>query len=356
MGSPRHTGLDQRLEEQFQSSDPGTASLEMMLGQQSCQAQWILSLRILELVAEVYDQIPDATISPSIIDLKIWEAHWVPKDLRKLTTQENLVDKPIEYWLRTLDRGQTFACIAMFESGRFNVNPEQLSEVIALGVEDSLFVAGAVLSDPSISDSASKVRHLIGNTGHSGMVFLVSPLEPRIRQAGYDPFAVEHRIWDGTRRDDFSGTSLHLSFTEWKMPLDWENTGEIDKEVFLLESIISVQHRGKWVADIDVLSLNDAERSVMISGCNGSCESNHPSELSDVVTFSSWDELLDPPPTPGIFRAQGNWVARLAAASILCQQGQQHCLAIIPEGFLCWKCFAAAFECPENHIPQFIID
>jgi len=46
----------------------------------------------------------------------------------------------------------------MPESGKFNIGPDQLTEVIALCSEDSIFVAGILLTDPS-SESADPPLH-----------------------------------------------------------------------------------------------------------------------------------------------------------------------------------------------------
>ena len=37
----------------------------------------------------------------------------------------------------------------------------------------------------------------------------------------------------------------------------------------------------------------------------------------DYTSVDSWDELLDIPENVGVFRAHGNWAARLEAVSIL---------------------------------------
>ena len=105
------------------------------------------------------------------------------------------------------------------------------------------------------------------------MNLLVSPIEPRIRPMRDDALTfIEHKIYDGSRSDNFKGVSMHLSFTEWKMPLDWNSTGEIDQEIRLLESIVSVQSNGEWVADIDVLRLEKQGFDTFRSTCR-----EHPS-------------------------------------------------------------------------------
>ncbi|KAI0100587.1 hypothetical protein GGR51DRAFT_531797 [Nemania sp. FL0031] len=248
----------------------------------------------------------------------------------------------------------------MFESGRFNIRTEHLVDAIALCTEDSIFVAGILLRDPSmIPTSGPQVRRLIGSIGQAGLVLLVSPLNPRIRPTGYDPTSVEHKMYDGKRENKFSGVSLHLSFTEWKMPLDWGNTGEIDQEVFLLESVLSVMHNGQWVGDIDVLGLEKDPLDVFETDCKGDCEVDEAMKhalAEDVASLDDWEELLDPPPSVGVFRARSNWVARLAVASILIQQNKGNCALVIGGSELCWKCLVNQYAYPEPHTPRFIID
>ncbi|KAI1359661.1 hypothetical protein F5Y08DRAFT_319019, partial [Xylaria arbuscula] len=167
-----------------------------------------------------------------------------------------------------------------------------------------------------------------------------------------------HKLYDGRREDKFQGVSLHLSFTEWKMPLDWECTWEIDQEIFLLESVLSVMHNGKWVSDIDALGLKKSPLDVFETDCRRECDpdnSEGTSMMKEIISLDDWEELLDPPPSTGIFRARSNWVARLAVSSILIQQRNENCALIIGGNELCWKCLYRNYSYPELHIPQIII-
>ncbi|ETS76647.1 hypothetical protein PFICI_12034 [Pestalotiopsis fici W106-1] len=342
-----------------QANDQGYASYILMSNHNKPSTQYLASLRILELATHIYGQLHTATISPRIVTLKLNDALWIPAGLRACVDSgdgESVRYQSAEDWAVGLTRAQTFACIAMFESGRFNVDPGQLEEVVALGAEDSLFVAGILLSDPGSSDAASQVHHLIGNTGHSGMVLLVAPLEPMVRGTAYDPYSVKHRPFDGRRLDAFENSSLHLSFTEWKFPIEWQCTGEIDQELFLLESVLSVRQGGKRIGDIDVLQFERSPYIVFAPPDSCACKDKEHSVLGDVVSINSWDELLDPPGTPSIVHAHGNWPARLAVAALLSQLGKGHCIAIMKGGNVCWSCFREEFSVPEPHMPEFIID
>lgn len=183
---------------------------------------------------------------------------------------------------------------------------------------------------------------------------MVTPAEPEVRPPGYDAQMVQHRLYDGECMDKFQGTSLHLSFTNWKMPLDWNDTGEIDQQIFLLESVIAVQDKGQWVADLDVLGLERNDVEIMQFTCQCQRGKLVPS-MEDVASLDSWEELLDSPPSVGVVRASGNWVARLAAASVLVQKGQSHCLTLMVDEPICWECTVEHYADPEPHLPQFII-
>ncbi|KAJ2900521.1 hypothetical protein MKZ38_002426 [Zalerion maritima] len=330
------------------------------------------SLEILDLASLLYSKIPSATISLKVMNIKLLDSKWIPQCLERALRPEFQVSqqhrpelrphRPLvaEAWAN-MGRAETFGCIAMFESGKFNLDQDTLQEVIALCSEDSIFVSGVLLSDPAKISSENNIQHIVGNVGHIGMVLMVSPEAPRIRPLADEVGQVSHAQYDGARDDHFGGTSLHLSFTEWKVPLDWNSTGQIDNEIFLLESVVTVRDRGEFVADLDVLDLERNEFDVADFQCScgpgSTLLGSRASEFSDFISLDSWDELLDPPSEgAGIFRSHGNWVARLACASILAQKGLSSAMVVIDGRHLCWKCFLNNYSYPEPRIPAFIID
>jgi hypothetical protein len=141
------------------------------------------------------------------------------------------------------------------------------------------------------------------------------------------------------------------------VPLDWHNTGEIDQDVFLLESVVSVQDNGKWVADIDVILMEENRPDVIEKfSCDQNCASRATVEIQeDFVLIDSWEEFLDPPPCGAVFRANGNWVARLAVASILCQQGKGYIAVMLGDDRICWRYLEDVYAEPEPHMPQLIV-
>lgn len=323
---------------------------------------WIVSLRSLEVANRVYGPLHGATVSLRIIDQDLSKVLWMPESLKRVRTSpgssqltkfRDAVRVPVDRHVDTMTRAESFSCIAMFESGHFNINPDNLSEVIALCSEDSIFVSEILLSSPDIDASQLGLRRMVGNIGHAGMVLMVSPLEPRIRQVQHDAALVDHLPYDHKSTYSFAGASLHLSFTKWKMPLDWTNTGEIDQEIFLLESVVSVQDNGTWVADIDVLGRERHSPDVLSFSCE--CQVGEDAGGRDAVSLDSWEELLDHPPCIGIMRARSNWAARLAATSILIQQGRGHTAVIVGDGRICLMCLEEFYSDPEPHMPQVVI-
>ena len=319
----------------------------------------LISLRALELATIIYRQLPTATVSLKVVDLELSKAHWIPDRLKSIQNagyQEfsQAISMSVEEESLKLPRCNVFAAIAMFESGFLNIDAEQLGRVVALCSEDSIFVSGILLSDPATECSGIDMRHLVGNIGQAGMVFMVAPMSPQIRPPKYDPSVMRQHTYDGRCTDKFKGTSLHLSFTNWKFALDWNNTGEIDQQVFLMESVISVQDRGQWVADIDVLELERSEPQVIQFRCE-CCRDAAPPASEDILSLESWEEILHPPPSIGVIRSNRNWVARLAAITILAQKNQEHAAVLLGNEPICWSCLEELYSEPEPHLPSFII-
>jgi hypothetical protein len=150
---------------------------------------------------------------------------------------------------------------------------------------------------------------------------MVCPQNPRVRRLSDDFRVVRHAKYDFKREDNFKETTLHLSFIDWKLPLDTGTSswGNISKDVHYVESVVSVHDRGVWVADIDLL--NDCNKLWRLESC--SCKdqekqaSQGTSKSMRLTSIDCWDEPLDAPSGIGVFRVRGNWAARLAAASIL---------------------------------------
>ena len=83
-------------------------------------------------------------------------------------------------------------------------------------------------------------------------------------------------------------------------------------------AVVSVHDKGQWFADIDVLKATASSQLVVSRRCH--CGKKTQRTLHDYTSIDTFDELLDPPETPGIARAHNNWAARLAAVCIVLQK------------------------------------
>ena len=222
---------------------------------------------------------------------------------------------------------------------------------MALSSGNSIYVANALLQDPLDSGGIvigwPGITRILGNLDRPGIVMLSPPSAPLIRPE--DPSAwrfINHFSFDGHVADLYKDTSLHLSFTQYEVPMN-VSIGAVDAEVIMLESLISAYDRKTWVADLDVLgNLNENEflKHYRVPSCAPDSE-EHLLSLQDVaaqigkaaarrlVSIDSWDELLDPPEglginTIGVVRAGNNWQARLAATSVSVQR--RHRTMVLP--------------------------
>ncbi|EZF34078.1 hypothetical protein H109_04459 [Trichophyton interdigitale MR816] len=290
------------------------------------------ALHALYLATLIYSKLEGLTVLLRIASQPLCDAGWVldaPISAVRSKARKTSPQAP--------SRQEGFACIAHFDSGQANIRPSDLDSTLAMCSQNSIFVAAVVLSDPLEKVEDYEVRRLVGNIGKRGISMLVAPRNPQIREPKDDYCIVNHAPYDRKRENNFNDTSLHLSFTEWTLPLATADSQTIDQDVFLVESVISVRDRGEWVADLDILGINKSE---MLFG-NGldfpSLEDDEDDEnamlMYEYTSIDSWEELLDPPLGVGIFRARGNWVARLAAVSILMQRKKGTDMAIFEKNF-----------------------
>lgn len=309
------------------------------------------ALKALNIATHIYAQLEGATISLKIVETPLNEASWLPR----LETSD--------FRNHQFARSNTLACIAHFESGTILLEPDELDQTLAIASGNSIFVIGALISDPFKILAGNSVKRIIGNIGRTGICMLVAPFEPKIRPLGNEYNLVEHAIYDRKREDNFKGTSLHLSFTNWTLPLEVKGAEgrTIDQEAYLVESVISVLDSGKWVADLDILCIDfkALTRLRMSHACPG-----HPDGRADYdyTSLDSWEELLDGPTSVGFFRAHGNWAARLAAVSILSQRNQAHCIGLLGPDKLCLECLGSDHDVTgglkkfESPLPSICID
>ena len=131
------------------------------------------------------------------------------------------------------------------------------------------------------------------------------------------------------------------------MPLDIGFTGNCDREVYILETVVSVHEAGQWVADLDVLGSLANRRLEHDLARKPSCTNDHwevrHTDLPgrQLISLENWSEFLDRPDSGSIFKALGNWQARLAGAVLGLAQGHR---VFVVQHDVCWKCVRDRLE------------
>ncbi len=145
--------------------------------------------------------------------------------------------------------------------------------------------------------------------------------------------------FNGAAEDHFAHTSLHLSFTNYYAPLAQTDRQQgQDHHVFFRGCVVLVYCSGEWIGDLDVLKSLILDRPWRVESTCCSCSQPRTicETTSPVTSVENWEDVLDPPSGEFVVRASGNWVARLATASMLAQSGKIG-LEILPSS-ICWKC------------------
>ena len=286
-----------------------------------------------------------------------------------LAKELNRVFQPI-----VMEQERAFSCILIFESGQFNIAPEQLRNVMAISSGDSLFIAAPLLSDPARSLRHSEIHHVMGNIGRAGIALLAPPMVPRIKSAGIEHWNLVNRDrWQGLPQDCFQDTSLHLWFTGSSLPVDVGYSGAQDTELYILESVISVHGKGEWIADLDVLKalrhsslLFRPFKATIDTVCHSlstlsqpsmsTCDAGHPvayqQERWSLIALENWMEFLEHPSEDSILLARGNWQARLAATAICIAQGRP---VYVLTDHVCWVCIEIEVAAIRNEMKSAMV-
>lgn len=163
-----------------------------------------------------------------------------------------------------------------------------------------------------------------------------------VRDINYEGWRLANcNAFDCVAEDCFNRTSLHLSFTDYNVPLfDSQGRGDRDTQISLQEAIISVRDSGAWVADIDILG---TLRNVNICRLNQqpcSCHSRIEEPRQHLGSVESWDDILDCPDGNFVVKAHKNWIARLATLTVLAQHNirMKYGRLTICSPDTCWKC------------------
>lgn len=248
-------------------------------------------------------------------------------------------------------RARSFACIAMFETGGLNLRPQDFEAVVAISSGNTLYVSELLLCDPHAVVEPHLIRCLVGNVGKPGLSLLLLPKNPIHREPDLDTWElVNHAEFDGLYEDNFKGTSLHLSLTGYEQALNIGKHGGRDKEVCYLEAVIAALDNGTWVADLDVLyrtfqterifwefCVQHDEHYYLPTYCRHKMQerADFASNFSHLTSIDNWFEVFDRPSNASIVRARGNWIARLALATVMTNQKTP---MIIGSQEICWAC------------------
>ncbi|KAI4192232.1 MAG: hypothetical protein LQ346_004411 [Caloplaca aetnensis] len=301
------------------------------------------SLKALSTAARLYSRFSHASVDVGILQQSLYQAGWTSA----CSGQRNFaVDgqrgTPEALQPYKLSDEQAFACLAMFESGSYDINPNKLRDVIAMCSGHSIFFRAALLADPSEPTPLGDIQDLLGNIGRSGIAFLVLPETPLCQEKSLDDWPyIEHNEFDGSLQDNFKVTSLHLSFTEAETPLGVNILGSRDQEVFVLETLFSVYDDGRWIADLNFSHLFDPRppsdaQVTWIPACTVPHHAETPDWRPRMICVDSWLGLINAPEERvSLLRAHRNWQARLAASSISLALG--HDTIILPNE-ICWHC------------------
>ena len=315
------------------------------------------SMRDLATVVRLYSKMDNDTVDVRVLRRPISSGEWAQFErLEKFQVFAQKQSIPSALAPKCLDRSSALSCICMFESGRFDIYPEDLGNAFALSCDNSLFIASSLLQDPGEFADHAEIRRVYGNVGRAGIAFLVLPQDPMIREQDLAVWSLlDNAAFDSRRIDCFPATTLHLSFTGLTFPIEVGTFGQRDAEVYKLESVVSVHDRGKWVADLDVA----VDYSHYLHHFPKKHDHDHACgesrDVSSLTSIDSWEEVLEFPLSDCVFRAHGNWQARLAVASILIQRcgGSGRLIKILPQKGICWNCCMGLCT---NTVKTWIID
>lgn len=219
---------------------------------------------------------------------------------------------------------------------------------MGISVGDSLYVPNRLLDDPIEVSKPQHLKRVLGNIGQPGFTLLSSVASPITSPIDHSRWRVATtQIFDGKPEDALRTTSMHLSFTSWKLAINQQGAqGNRDNQYKMMEAIVSIRDKGNWIGDVDIISALKNHRVYQLPP-QGSCHHTPGSAPStSMVSIGSWDNLCDPPSGHIVVRAHGNWLARLAAVSFLAQQAEdKYCvnrITVCPKD-VCWLCVESEF-------------
>ena len=109
-----------------------------------------------------------------------------------------------------------------------------------------------------------------------------------------------------------------MYFTGWKGLLNVGSSSHRGMDVHCMDTRVSMNNGGEWVADLNILEVPIDPNVQAISVYDGSYDHN-PSLLEDgleIVSTDCSEEVPNLPEKAMTFRSGGSWMARLAAVGI----------------------------------------
>lgn len=303
------------------------------------------SVRAFAAVVETYSDLANSTIALKAtyapLDGLNWARYYPLNAKESGDPDEDFKNRMLPI---PLSRELRFALLVYLETGHADVDPRTLDRVVAVCSGDSIFVSAPVLLDPFeiTNESSARLCCLRGNIGRAGIALLTTPDYPLMKSSQEASWrAIGHEQFDGELLDSFKGTSLQLGFTNFKLPIDTGNLGAYDMDLVFMEAIIRVNDRnGTWIGDLNILkAMEKWNRVELPTDCNHKGDDRDASNIPYATAIDNWDEFLDEPEGAMVFRARGNWIARLSAAGFGGQQ-RKRLVVIVPHGGdVCWNCF-----------------
>ena len=293
------------------------------------QNKYYQSLIALGKASEIYNNLPNAEVDLNVASKSLWSRKWASRCFPKSTSM--------------MTRCMSFACVTLFETGILDLEDEIFKDVIAISSTNNIYASENLFRDPWYS-STQDLRHVTGNLGKPGLALLLHPSDSILREPDLDTWElINHSKYDGTCGNHFTATSLHLRLTGYESPVNLGFHGQRDKEVCYVEAVVSVHDSGTWVADIDITYYQKiADSHVSLQCLPASCthdiaQKKNMDRFRDIVSVDNWYEFIDAPYTPGLIRAHGNWLARLAMAAAPTERMHRTMLAC-PNVDICWTC------------------
>lgn len=119
-----------------------------------------------------YSTLPEAYIDLNITSKVLCHARWAKK---YLSERVNRIDKSI-----------TFACVAIFDTGYLDIDPEDTANVLALSYSSRMYASEMLFCDPFNTVDPHALRQIVGNVGKPGLALPVSPRDTILRQVALE--------------------------------------------------------------------------------------------------------------------------------------------------------------------------